>query len=298
MISQTTLVNIRSSIRPSKQLHSFINELYNDSEECPWFCAKDGNEFFFRQQGFFSEFQSVWNKCLLESCQPSFDEFFQGIKWDKDVIGYPRIEILETYEGSWIIEAALIVATTASTTYHVLKGLSEIPDIVEGIQKLKEMLSKKFNKNINCKATDIIARCIDGKGTINSSNVPIMDTDIIIDARPLLALSPVDLCEHTIHIKVSVTSSGIVVENLSDDVMKNLHIGLFNNQTERHNWYFRDAYIKHIVSLSGHQTIAIDFTDFIRDGEVFVISEFYDRLDCWVQDNTGIYLFNFILPNK
>jgi len=284
MINQTILINVRASIRVSQQTIGILRLHYKENQKLSWFCSKDGNEIYFNQKVFFTEYRRLWNDCLIESCQPEFDDFFCKLGWNTNFIEYPQITILETYEGSWIIEAAVIVAASVTTTYAVIKAISEIPDMIEGLQKLKEKIATKFQKKVNIKAIEII----DVEDLLELPEA--FGTDIIIDARPLEALSPKDLCEHSIHLKVNVTSSGIVIENLSDNAMKNLRIGLFNNQNEISQWHFADAYVKTVISLFGHQTMSIDFDSFKRAG--------YSRLDCWVQDETGIYLFNFLIPEN
>ena len=304
MVSKTTLVNIRATIRTTDLLSEFVNELYNglNEIELPWFCACGNGRVYLRERVFFSEFGRIWSDVLVESCQPEFNKFFKSLDWSSEIAPRPNVEILEMYEGSWIIEAALIVQATAVTTYGIIKGISEIPKMAEGLIKLKEGIVKNFQTKVNDKVVDLVQDRDDD--SYEDHDLPlilcrptVISTEITIDPRPMKALSPVELCEHAIHMKVNVSSTGVVIENLSDDAMKNLRIGLFSSDYERHNWNFGDAYIKNVISLSGNQTIAIDFLDFLhRDRGGFAMKEAHNRLDCWVQDSTGIYLFNFLLP--
>jgi len=119
-----------------------------------------------------------------------------------------------------------------------------------------------------------------------------------IDARPLRGLTPDVAKSHSIHLAVAVSRSALSVENLGDANIENLRIGLFKSSTQRHSWNFGDAFSKSVPRLSGKQSTSLSVDQFTSetDGSKLDLSDDNSLyVDCWLQDNAGIYLFNFFL---
>lgn len=119
-----------------------------------------------------------------------------------------------------------------------------------------------------------------------------------IDARPLRGLTPDVAKAHAIHLSVAVSRSSITVENLGDSPLENLLIGLFKSTSQKHSWSLGDAFSKTLPRLSGKQSISLSIEQFTSEatGAKLDLSDSSSlHVDCWLQDKSGIYLFNFFL---
>jgi hypothetical protein len=59
------------------------------------------------------------------------------------------LEFGEEYRGSWILDAAITMAGPVGTVYLVLKGVSELPKIVDGLADLKGRITEKVIPAVN-----------------------------------------------------------------------------------------------------------------------------------------------------
>ena len=122
--------------------------------------------------------------------------------------------------------------------------------------------------------------------------------DFVIDARPLTALTPREMKSHKIHLSTGVSIDAFTLENLGDEIIKDLKIGLFKSKIKKNNWSFADAYVSNVGQLSSKQTLSKNISDFVdQSGNKLTIeeSELPLNIDCWVQDQYGIYLFMYYL---
>lgn len=94
-----------------------------------WVAKEEGSSFL-------SEFGGTWERLFIESAQPEIQDYFRELGVPEEHLPYVRPG--ERYRGSWVLEAAVVMAGTVGTAYTVLKGISELPDIADGLTKLKE----------------------------------------------------------------------------------------------------------------------------------------------------------------
>jgi hypothetical protein len=89
----------------------------------------------------------------------------------------------------------------------------------------------------------------------------------------------------------------VAIENLGDEPLTNLRLGLFPSKNQLHQWSFSDAFSCTVPSLGGHQTLVKPLADFRNSsGRSADVSDgAATHLDCWLEDNSGIYLFRFFL---
>jgi len=233
---------------------------------------------------FFRQYQNEWNEIAVESSEGLIKEYFRGIGLTDENL--PKLQIYESYPGSWTINSALIMAGQAALVYQTLKSVSEIPKIVDGLYKLKDIIVKNFQKLVNDKT----------KNTIANSNYSIM-TSVSIDPRPLMSLGSLDFQSHKIHVNVAISKTSFVLENLDDISMRNIIVGIFSSETQRHYWDLGDSYRKKIDVLSPHQTITININDFTDNSgnHLDLTINLPLFVECWIQDLFGIYLFMFYL---
>jgi hypothetical protein len=91
-----------------------------------------------------------------------------------------------------------------------------------------------------------------------------------------------------------------VLENLGAEPMRDVRIGIFSSPTRRNQWTFIDSFSGLVSLLSPRQTISKRIEEF-RDGfgnRLDLDSGGLACVDCWIQDERGIYLFNFILNSR
>jgi hypothetical protein len=227
----------------------------------------------------------------------------------------PFIQHGDTYRGSWILDAAIAMVGTAGTAYTVLKTVSELPEMADGITELKGRIVKKLKPAINNEARENLNKI--AQSTVKNNPVkPVFQSaeiqsvpppppspvlvDFVIDARPLHSLTPADLKAQRIHLSVAVSRDAFVLENLGDDLLRDVQLGLFRSRTEQHQWTYQDSYMGSVPLLSAHQTLVKNLGEFRdRTGNRFDISdEEAVFIDCWVSDSNGIYILRFFLDQE
>jgi hypothetical protein len=173
----------------------------------------------------------------------------------------PHVQVYESYPGSWIIEAAITISASVGTSYVILKSVSELPQIADGLEELKTRFRKETNGAANEAAREMLRR---GERSKLAPVVPneVINTDLIIDARPLRALTPERMRDHKIHLSVGISRGAFTLENLGDEPLRDIRIGLFCGAEARHHWYFGDAYVGMVSLLSAHQTITRQLSTF------------------------------------
>ena len=280
MEKATILAKIRASIDFSDESYSWLEKLPEDI----WIR---------NTEAFFSEFNSVWKRTLIDSAEPIILDYFRELGIQEKNL--PKIKIYETFKGSWIVEAALILTGSIGTAYSILKVVSEIPKIVKGLSELKDLIKTKFNLKANKEATTRLKSI--GRRNIPNPPQKVLRTDFSIDARPMLSLTPSKMKSHKIHLNVAVSIDSLTIENLGDRLIKDIQIGIFKDKIQRHQWTYQESYMGTINMLSPHQTIAKDCTEFRNNADepLDLMSSLPSFVDCWVQDSHGIYLFNFYL---
>jgi len=255
-----------------------------------WFAEDHG-------MAYLSEFGGRWNKILVATAEPEINKYFRELGVPEDKL--PHVKVFESYSGSWVMEAAIIMFASIGTTYTILKGISELPEIADGLTELKQRLKKEFTK----KADDEAKKYIDSR--IKELELPeqpkqLIDCDFTIDARPILSLTPALMKSHRVHLNVAISREAFTLENLGDELTQDIRIGIFKSSTERHQWSYADSFMGFIDLLSSKQTITKDIADFkdSRGHSLDLSDNIPLHIDCWVQDNHGIYLFMFYLEKE
>jgi hypothetical protein len=256
---------------------------------------------------FLSEFGGAWERLFLDAANHDVQAYFAELGVPRERL--PFVQIGERYRGSWVADASIVMAGTVSTTYAVLKGISELPKIAEGLSTLKAAIQKRLQPLLDRAVRDQMIQTLNLSSPrplqiqppqpgIQQTSLPpsVIQTDFTLDARPLASLSPV-VKAHKVHLSVGVSRDGLNLENLGDEPLRNVRLGLFRTKTERNQWSYQDSYMVSFSLLSARQTISKKLGEFrdargnlldMSDGEAAYV-------DCWVQDDHGIYLFRFFL---
>jgi hypothetical protein len=105
---------------------------------------------------------------------------------------------------------------------------------------------------------------------------------------------------HKVHLNLAISRDAFILENLGDDLMRDIRIGIFKSITERHQWSYADSFMGTVNMLSSKQTITKDVSEFkdSSGNDLDLDDNMYLHIDCWIQDNHGIYLFNFYLEKE
>jgi hypothetical protein len=283
MEKETVLAKIRASLDFSEETHAWLDKLPDDI----WFRKEEGS-------AFFSEFRGTWKETLIDTAQPVIQDYFRKLGLSENEL--PRVKVYESYKGSWIVDAALTIAGSAAAVYTILKAVSEIPEIVKGLSDLKDLIKRKFHVNANRAA----ANHLESQARQRNLHPPpreLLQTDFVIDARPLFSLTPAKMKSHKIHLNVGISRYTLSIENLGDELMKDIKIGIFKSNVPKNQWTYQESYMGTVDILSPHQTIAKECADFQNtNGESLDLSSSKPLyVDCWIQDLSGIYLFNFYL---
>lgn len=289
MEKETVIANLRAEISLSENLQEFFS-LFEENDNA-WF-AKQGGDLFL------SEFGREWNTNFIEIVQRKFDEHFRNLGLSENWL--PRVKLTDSRKGSWIMEAALTMFGTVGTTYTVLKGIAELSKLADGLEETKKRIQKELQEKFRKKVPERIEPIISNFKDIDPAKLPLNPVNVTfsIDARPLRGLTPDKIKSHSIHLSVGVSRSSLSVENLSDEKIDNIRIGLFKDVAQRHSWSFADAFSKNVPCLTGKQSISFNIGEFRSEtngASLDLLDKVPLYVDCWLQDNSGIYLFNFYL---
>jgi hypothetical protein len=301
MPRKTILAVARAHVSPSQALSRYLNR-FGDGRPDAWF-ARAGGDVFLAEMG------EQLNVEFADHLTAFFSSYMREIGiFDEKIM---TVDITDAHRGSWIMEAAISMFCGVGTAYQILKGAGELPKIADGIEeskiRLQEELRGLFRKSVRLRIEPYFT---ESKTANPGTEIPRIDrleqaalqdpvdVSFFIDARPLRGLTPDIVKTHAIHLSVGLSRSGFSVENLGDDPLQNVRVGLFKSVVEVQSWYFGDAYMKMIPTISGKQSMSISMNEFRKHGSNVTL-DLDDNValyvDCWIQDNHGIYLFNFLL---
>ncbi len=284
MQKETVLANIKFSFNYSEQTQKWFSK-YSENPDV-WFATRDGTQFF-------GEFSRTWDKILIDNTQNVIKDHFMALGLSEEDL--PYVKINEHFSGSWIIDASIVMATTIGSAYTILKGISELPKIADGLVDLKNRIKKKIHKDTNDRVRDLLEEQRK-RFELKAPPKNVIESNFTIDARPVLSLTPAKMKYHKIHLSVGVSEESVTIENLSDEVIKSIRIGLFKSKVKKNQWSYADSYSGYVEILSPKQTISKSLLDFKNNNaEALTVDELPINIDCWIQDDFGIYLFMFYL---
>lgn len=287
MEKETILAKLRVTMGFSELALDWLEKIQNSNI---WFAREGGTPFF-------SEFRGSWERILVSSSESIINDYFLELGLPKEKL--PRVKVYESYSGSWIMEAALVMFASIGTAYTILKGISELPKIADGLTELKNRLKKEFSRNASEKVYEHLKSAVNRYGIPPPPSKQIIYTDFVLDARPLLSLTPSIMKSHKVHLNVAISRDALTLENLGQDIMRDIRIGILKSYSQKNQWSYADSYMGAIDILSSQQTITKDIADFRNSrGEPLDLSDSSPlHVDCWVQDTHGIYLFMFYLES-
>ena len=286
MEKETVLAKIRVTMSFSEATLVWLEDIQNSDI---WF-ARDGGS------PYFSEYHGSYERILVNSSEHIIHSYFLELGLPDEKL--PHVKVYESYSGSLIIEAALIMIASMGTTYTILKSISELPKIADGLTELKDRLKKDFSCKASEKVNENLKSAANQHKLLPPPSKPI-DVDFIIDARPISSLTPSIMKSHEVNLNVAISRNAFTLENLRQNIMRDIKIGIFKGHSQRNQWSYADSYMGTIDIISSQQTITKEIADFRNSQDVSL--DFSDNsplhIDCWVQDSHGIYLFMFYLED-
>lgn len=284
MQKETVLAKIRVHMKFNEKTVAWFDKI---KQPDIWFAEGHG-------MNFLSEYGSKWDRAFKESAGPIVSHYFEELGLPKDNL--PHLKIYESYSGSWIMEAAVVMFASIGTAYTILKAISELPKIADGLTELKSRLKIEFTGKADNEAKQLMDSMVK-EIEIPKPPKKLIDCDFTIDARPLLSLTPSIMKSHKVHLNVAISRDGFTLENLGDDLMRDIRIGIFKSNTERNQWSYAESFMGTVNMLSSKQTITKDISEFKDSSGIalWVDDNIPLFIDCWIQDSHGIYLFNFYL---
>lgn len=219
-------------------------------EAVSWFEELGNSNIWFAQDygmPFLSELRGTWNEVLISSSEPIIQDYFvnQGLLKDK----LPRVKVFESYPGSWIIDAAIVMLASVGTAYTILKGISELPKIADGLNELKERLKKGFSQLSSKSARDHLEYHVK-QHHLPKPPAKLIENDFTIDVRPLLSLTPSLMKSHRVHLNAAISRDAFTLENLGEELMRDIRIGIFKSTSQRNQWCYVDSYMGSVDILS------------------------------------------------
>jgi len=185
MQKETVIAKLRGELSFSEEGRNYIRQL-----EGSWIAESEGDMFL-------HEFGGHWNRIFTDYGQKLFEEHFRELGLDTERL--PHFKVIDSHRGSWVMEAALTMFGSIGSVYIVLKGISELPKIADGLEELKSRLSKElsgiFQKEVRERIEPTLGN-IDNISTLPKPPKKIALCNFSIDARPLRSLTPDKLLDH------------------------------------------------------------------------------------------------------
>jgi len=202
MEKETVIIRLRATIDFSQETISWLDRIANTTDDK----ESDNGIWFAKERGkcFLEEHKYLWEQVLTAESDQVIQRYFLDLGFDEKLL--PKTKITEAYFGSWVIEAAVTIAGSVGWTYTLIEAISRIPDIIEGLNKLKDSIVKGFHRKVDDKAIDLLTKQAQDRGLPSppSHNVMIVK-DFILDARPLTSLKPSEMKSHEIHLRAAVS---------------------------------------------------------------------------------------------
>jgi hypothetical protein len=296
MDKTTVLARIQYTIEFTEETVVWMNRYFPEA----WFTHDEGS-------ALLREYGGTWREIIESKVNQEVQGYFRELGVSSNNL--PFVSHAETYKGSWIYDATIVMLGSVGLVFAVLNQTKKkLPAMAENLSGLKTKLQKQIDPNISKSVSETlysIAQNSAGRSNDKPIQTPPppsapIKTNFVIDARPLASLTPSLLKTHKIHLSVGISRDSFTLENLGDDALRDIRIGVFRTKTQRNQWSYEDSYMSRFPLVSSHQTVVKQVGDFIdkasnkldfSDGdEVYV--------DCWVQDSHGIYLFQFFLEKE
>lgn len=290
MKKTTVLARMRYSIKFTSDMLSWLDDRPKD-----WFARNGGDDFL-------HEYGGQWIGIIAAESEAVVSSYFENLGVPRENL--PYFQSGESYKGSWIFDATVLMTGTIGSSYMILKGLSELPQIAKGLSELRKDLETRIKPAVNKRILQILDQLAarsrgraEGEEAHSPPPTSPATVDLVIDARPVVALSPDSAKSHKLALSVAISRSAISIENLGEEDMSDVRVGLFRTSHERNQWSFSDAYAGTFSIISSGQIYLKKLGDFVdNNGSKLDLSDDAEAfVDCWIQDGAGIYLFRFFL---
>ncbi|MEK6284672.1 MAG: hypothetical protein AABO57_02920 [Acidobacteriota bacterium] len=113
-----------------------------------WF-SRDGGNAFLRENG------GIWTATFDNVVNHEVRAYFGGLGLSDDYM--PFIQHGDTYLGSWVMDAAIVMRGTMGRAYTALSTIGDLSRIAEGVTGLKSRMLQRLSLEINDRVRDTIS---------------------------------------------------------------------------------------------------------------------------------------------
>jgi len=289
MEKTTVLFRLHFTLALNRDAIAWLNNF-----EGAWFAQNEGNSFL-------RELGGTWTRVFDSVLNDELRRYFRRFEIPDESM--PFVQHGETYTGSWVMDASVVMRGTMGRAFNALKGIPDLSSIADGFTNLKDGIIRKLELQTNEEVRNALLQSASNVRT-NAPAIPPparpAAIDLVIDARPMRSLAPAAMKAHKVHLSVAISRDVFTLENLDDEAMQDVRIGLFRSSAEQSQWNYADSYMGSFPLVSGRQTIAKNLGEFLNGNRrQFDLSDGQQVfVDCWVSDSNGIYLFHFFLETE
>lgn len=247
-------------------------------------------------QAFLRDNRQLWEASLVESAGRLFSEYFASSVGPGSVRPSLAVRITDSYQGSWVIEAAVVLLATASAAHSFLKHVSEIPSIFEGLGKIKDRLQSAYTKLVNHGANQRIAALA---GTQMASGNIVAVQQMIVDPRPVLRLSNAPEKRSAVNLAAAISRHALSLDNMSDRDLHYVRLGVFKGDSRMYEYDYAKSYMGTVSCIPANQRAVRQLSFFVDEaGRELALPPGKDTyVACWVSDADNITVFQLFLES-
>lgn len=142
---------------------------------------------------FLIEHGNSWTQVFDRVVGEEVQEYFKRLGVSQQQL--PFIQHGDTYRGSWIFDAVIAMMGTATTVYIVLKSISELPEIADGLSELQRRIFERLKPQLELEVSQRIYTTIGNVIELNPSTQSVLPPpkslvviDFVIDSEQLRLL--------------------------------------------------------------------------------------------------------------
>jgi hypothetical protein len=142
---------------------------------------------FAEESNFLGEFSFTYRESIVEIAQPRIQEYFADLGLDDPSL--IKVRVTGSHRGSLVVTAAIVIVLTLGAAYKVLKELSELPAMADGLSRLcRDVIEPEVEESIDEDMAGQLGEAAQRAAFPPPPSVP-TNVSLSIDTRPLQACS-------------------------------------------------------------------------------------------------------------
>jgi hypothetical protein len=280
---ETPITNLRVVLDLSNEFVEFISNTGNQRDPSQTI------------QAFLKDNRQLWETSLVESSERIIYDYFGSLVPSGRGLPPLAVRITDSYQGSWVIEAAVVLLTTAGAAYSFLKSVSEIPSLFDGLRKVKNRLYSAYLKLVNYRASQQVAALVG----VPSGNI-VTVRQMTVDPRAVLRLSNTAAKSSSTNLTVSISRNALSIENTGKSDLHYVRLGIFKSDSKMYDYVYDQSYMATIDPIPVNQRAVKQLSAFIDEaGNALTLPPGKDtHVACWVSDADNIIVFQFFLESR